>query len=97
LIRSTAFIGLLAAAALATGAVAEPGSPKSRSPADSSETSDGEKIVCRYESVTGQLAGRIKRCLTVKQWTARSRNARSEGEKMLGKGFTCGSEIRRCD
>ncbi|HEX8380052.1 MAG TPA: hypothetical protein VF619_05840 [Allosphingosinicella sp.] len=95
--RSTPLIGILAATALATSAAAEPGSPGTRSAAESSAKSDDDKVICRYEAVTGQLAGRVKRCLTGKQWRARSRNARADGEKMLGKGFTCGNETRACD
>ena len=90
--RSITLIAILAGTALATAAAAEPGSPGSRSAAESSERSADEKVICRYETVTGQLAGRVKRCLTGKQWRARSRNARAEGEKMTNRGFSCGDD-----
>lgn len=90
--RATPFLCILAGAALGSAAVAEPGGPRAGSAAESSARSADEKVTCRYEAVTGQLAGRVKRCLTGKEWRARSRNARAEGEKMLNKGFSCGTE-----
>lgn len=89
--RSTPFLCILAATALSSAALAESGSPAAEQPAPAAK-SDDEKVVCRYEAVTGQLAGRVKRCLTNAQWRARSRNARAEGEKMIGRGFSCGTE-----
>lgn len=89
--RATPFLCILAGAALSSTALAEPGSPAGQPAAQSAKAGD-EKVTCRYEAVTGQLAGRVKRCLTAAQWRARSRNARAEGEKMVGKGFSCGTE-----
>lgn len=89
--RATPFLCILAGAVLSTAALAEPGSPTGQPAAPSAKSAD-EKVVCRYEAVTGQLAGRVKRCMTTAQWRARSRNARAEGEKMVGRGFSCGTE-----
>lgn len=93
--RATTFLCILAGTALGSAAVAEPAGSGARLE-QSSARSDDDKVTCRYEAVTGQLAGRVKRCMTGRDWRARSRNARNEGEKMLGKGFTCGSETRSC-
>jgi hypothetical protein len=91
--RATHLLCFLAVTALSSAAVAQPGG----SAADPAARPGDDKVTCRYEAVTGQLAGRVKRCLTGREWRARSRNARAEGEKMIGKGFTCGSEVRPCD
>jgi hypothetical protein len=88
--RATPFLCILAGMALSSTALAEAG-PAVQQSAPSAK-SDDEKVVCRYEAVTGQLAGRVKRCMTNAQWRARSRNARAEGEKMVGRGFSCGTE-----
>lgn len=90
--RPTPFLCILAATALSTAAPAEPGSPTARQAAPSLAKSADEKVTCRYEAVTGQLAGRVKRCLTTAQWRARARNARAEGEKMTNRGFSCSDE-----
>jgi hypothetical protein len=90
--RPTPFLLLLAATALGSAALAEPGSPTAGRAAPSMAKSGDEKVVCRYETVTGQLAGRIKRCMTVAKWRARARNARAEGENMTNRGFSCGTE-----
>jgi anaerobic selenocysteine-containing dehydrogenase len=86
--RSTALALILAGAALGSSAVARPGG----SAAETAARPDDHKVTCRYESVTGQLAGRVKRCLTGKEWRARSRNARAESEKMINRGFSCSDD-----
>jgi hypothetical protein len=90
--RATPFLFFLAGTALSSTAFAEPGSPTAGRTAPSMAKSGDEKVVCRYESVTGQLAGRVKRCMTTAKWRARARNARAEGEKMTNRGFSCATD-----
>lgn len=91
--RASPILCILAGTVLGSTALAEPGSPAAHPPGHSMAKPDDEKVVCRYETVTGQLAGRVKRCLTVAKWRARARDARAEGEKMTNKGFSCATEF----
>ena len=89
--RSAIILPFIAGALLGSAALAQQGGQQA-APAKA----DDEKLVCRYEPVTGSLAGRVKRCLTEKQRREIARGAREDTEKMRGGGFTCADGTRPC-